>query len=128
MSKIIYVYAPAVQKCIHIRVTDAWLKKVKMALAIGCTLDGYCIDGSRIKRKNQKNISSGRNDTDAMFKGYDVFINKHSVWEFKKYTPEKRIHGVVSGRWSSPPTSLQQLPRGNKPKEIILDSISELGE
>lgn len=88
MSKIIYVYAPAVQKCIHIRVTDAWLKKVKMALAIGCTLDGYCIDGSRIKRKNQRNISSGRNDTDDMFKGYDVFLNKHSVWEFKKYVPK----------------------------------------
>ncbi|UZN24159.1 hypothetical protein [Klebsiella phage pKP-BM327-1.2] len=88
MSKIIYVYAPAVQKCIHIRVTDVWLKKVKMALAIGCTLDGYCIDGSRIKRKNQRNISSSRADTDEMFKGYDVFLNKNGVWEFKKYVPK----------------------------------------
>lgn len=88
MSKIIYVYAPAVQKCIHIRVTDAWLKKVKMALAIGITLDGYCIDGSRIKRKNQGNIASDRNDSDDMFKGFDVFLNKHGVWEFKKYAPK----------------------------------------
>lgn len=88
MSKIIYVYAPAVQKCIHIRTTDAWLKKVKMALAIGCTLDGYCIDGSRIKRKNQRNVSSTRNDTDDMFKGFDVFLNKNGVWEFKKYVPK----------------------------------------
>lgn len=107
MSKIIYVYAPAVQKCIHIRVTDAWLKKVKMALAIGCTLDGYCIEGSRIKRKNQRNISSTRGDTDDIFKGYDVFLNKHSVWEFKKH----RLHGVVSGRWSSNAGSLQNLPK-----------------
>lgn len=111
MSKIIYVYASAVQKCIHIRVTDAWLKKVKMALAIGCTLDGYYIDGSRIKRKNQKNIASDRNDTDAMFKGYDVFLNKHSVWEFKKYIPKQRFHGVVSGRWSSNAGSIQNLPK-----------------
>lgn len=88
MSKIIYVYAPDVQKCIHIRVTDAWLKKVKMALAIGCTLDGYCIDGSRIKRKNQRNIASDRKDTNDMFKGYNVFLNKHGVWEFKKYIPK----------------------------------------
>lgn len=93
MSKIIYVYAPDVQKCIHIRVTNAWLKKVKMALAIGCTLDGYCIDGycidgSRIKRKNQRNIASDRKDTDDMFKGYDVFLNKHGMWEFKKYVPK----------------------------------------
>jgi hypothetical protein len=88
MSKLIYVYAPAVQKCIHIHVTDAWLKKVKMALAIGCTLEGYCIDGSRIKRKNQRNIASDRNDTDDMFKGYDVFFNKHGAWEFKKYVPK----------------------------------------
>ena len=107
MSKIIYVYAPAVQKCIHIRVTDAWLKKVKMALAIGCTLDGYCIEGSRIKRKNQRNIASDRNDTDDMFKGYDVFLNKHGVWEFKKH----RLHGVVSGRWSSTAGGIQNLPR-----------------
>lgn len=88
MSKLIYVYAPAVQKCIHIRVTDAWLKKVKMALAIGCTLDGYCIDGSRIKRKNQRNISSTRADTDDMFMGFDVFLNKNGMWEFKKYVPK----------------------------------------
>lgn len=107
MSKVIYVYAPAVQKCIHIRVTDAWLKKVKMAIAIGCTLDGYCVDGSRIKRKNQRNISSSRADTDDMFKGYDVFLNKHSVWEFKKH----RLHGVVSGRWSSNAGSIQNLPK-----------------
>ena len=107
MSKVIYVYAPAVQKCIHIRVTDAWLKKVKMAIAIGCTLDGYCVDGSRIKRKNQRNISSSRADTDDMFKGYDVFLNKHGVWEFKKH----RLHGVVSGRWSSNAGSIQNLPK-----------------
>ncbi|MET6262589.1 hypothetical protein WID10_28220 [Klebsiella variicola] len=111
MSKIIYVYAPAVQKCIHIRVTDAWLKKVKMALAIGCTLDGYCIDGSRIKRKNQRNISSNRNAADELFKGYGVFLNKHSVWEFKKYVPKQRFHGVVSGRWSSSAGSIQNLPK-----------------
>lgn len=111
MSKIIYVYASAVQKCIHIRVTDAWLKKVKMALAIGCTLDGYCIDGSRIKRKNQRNISSSRADTDEMFEGYDVFLNKHGVWEFKKYVPKQRFHGVVSGRWSSNAGSIQNLPK-----------------
>lgn len=107
MSKLIYVYAPAVQKCIHIRTTDAWLKKVKMALAIGCTLDGYCIDGSRIKRKNQRNISSTRADTDDMFKGYDVFLNKHGVWEFKKH----RGIGIVSGRWSSNAGSIQNLPK-----------------
>ena len=111
MSKLFYVYAPAVQKCIHIRVTDAWLKKVKMALAIGCTLDGYCVDGSRIKRKNQRNISSTRADTDDMFKGYDVFLNKHSVWEFKKYVPKERFHSVVSGRWSSNVGSIQNLPK-----------------
>lgn len=110
MSKVIYVYAPAVQKCIHIRVTDAWLKKVKMAIAIGCTLDGYCIDGSRIKRKNQRNVSSIRNDADEMFKGYDVFLNKHCKWEFKKYVP-KVITGTVRGRWASAHTSLQQLPK-----------------
>lgn len=107
MSKIIYVYASAVQKCIHIRVTDAWLKKVKMALAIGCTLDGYCIDGSRIKRKNQRHTSTSRADTDDMFKGYDVFLNKHGVWEFKKH----RLHRVVSGRWSSNAGSIQNLPK-----------------
>ena len=84
MSKLIYVYASAVQKCIHIRVTDAWLKKVKMALAIGCTLEGYCIDGSRIKRKNQRNIASDRNDTDAMFKGYDVFLNNRKAMKLYK--------------------------------------------
>ena len=106
MSKIIYVYAPAVQKCIHIRTTDAWLKKVKMALAIGCTLDGYCIEGSRIKRKNQRNISSDRTDTDEMFIGYDVFLNKHGVWEFKKH----RLHGVVSRRWSMA-GGIQNLPK-----------------
>lgn len=88
MSKIIYVYAPAMQKCIHIRTTDAWLKKVKMALAIGCTLDGYCIDGSRIKRKNQKQIITYRSHADEMFMGYDVYFNKHGVWEFKKYVPK----------------------------------------
>lgn len=107
MSKLIYVYASAVQKCIHIRVTDAWLKKVKMALAIGCTLDGYCIDGSRIKRKNQRNISSSRADTDDMFKGYDVFLNKHSVWEFKK----QQLPSVVSGRWWSARSNTQNLPK-----------------
>ena len=107
MSKIIYVYAPAVQKCIHIRVTDAWLKKVKIALAIGCTLDGYCIDGSRIKRKNQRNIASDRGDTDDIFKGYDVFLNKHGVWEFKK----QQLHGVVSGRWWSARSNTQNLPK-----------------
>lgn len=107
MSKLIYVYASAVQKCIHIRVTDAWLKKVKMALAIGITLDGYCVDGSRIKRKNQRNISSTRADTDDMFKGYDVFLNKNGVWEFKKH----RLHGVVSGRWSSSAGSIQNFPK-----------------
>nr|DAH75876.1 MAG TPA: DNA polymerase A [Caudoviricetes sp.] len=107
MSKLIYVYASAVQKCIHIRVTDAWLKKVKMAIAIGITLDGYCIDGSRIKRKNQRNISSTRGDTDDMFKGYDVFLNKHGMWEFKKH----RLQGVVSGRWSSNTGSIQNLPK-----------------
>lgn len=106
MSKIIYVYASAVQKCIHIRVTDAWLKKVKMALAIGITLDGYCVEGSRIKRKNQRNISSTRADTDDMFKGYDVFLNKNGVWEFKK----QRLH-VVSGRWSSNVSFVQNLPK-----------------
>ena len=111
MSKLIYVYASAVQKCIHIRVTDTWLKKVKMVLAIGCTLDGYCIDGSRIKRKNQRNVASYRNDTDDMFKGYDVFLNKHGVWEFKKYVPKQISHGVVSGRWSSNAGSIQNLPR-----------------
>lgn len=107
MSKLIYVYAPAVQKCIHIRTTDAWLKKVKMALAIGITLDGYCVDGSRIKRKNQRNISSTRADTDDMFKGYDVFLNKNGVWKFKKH----RLHGVVSGRWSSSAGSIQNFPK-----------------
>lgn len=111
MSKIIYVYASAVKKCIHIRTTDAWLKKVKMALAIGVSLDGYCVDGSRIKRKNQRNIASDRNDTDELFKGYEVFLNKHCKWEFKKYVPKERLTGVVSGRWSSPPTSMQQLPK-----------------
>lgn len=111
MSKIIYVYAPAVQKCIHIRTTDAWLKKVKMALAIGCTLDGYSINGSRIKRKNQRHTSSNRSDSDEMFKGYDVFLNKHGVWEFKKYIPKQRFHGVVSGRWSSNAGSIQNLPK-----------------
>lgn len=111
MSKIIYVYASAVQKCIHIRVTDAWLKKVKMALAIGITLDGYCVDGSRIKRKNQRNMPSARPDSDDMFKGYDVFLNKHGVWEFKKYAPKQRFHGVVSGRWSSNAGSIQNLPK-----------------
>ena len=88
MSKIIYVYAPAMQKCIHIRVTDAWLKKVKMALAIGCTLDGYCVDGSRIKRKNQKHTSTNRGHADEMFMGFDVFLNKNGMWEFKKYIPK----------------------------------------
>ena len=107
MSKLIYVYGSAVQKCIHIRVTDAWLNKVKMALAIGCTLDGYCIDGSRIKRKNQRNISSSSADTDELFKGYCVFLNKHGVWEFKK----QRLHGVVSGRWGSAAGGIQNLPR-----------------
>lgn len=111
MSKIIYVYAPAVMKCIYIRVTDAWFKKVKMALAIGCTLDGYCIDGSRIKRKNQRHTSTSRSDTDDMFKGYDVFLNKHGAWEFKKYVPKQRFHGVVSGRWSSNAGSIQNLPK-----------------
>lgn len=111
MSKIIYVYAPAMQKCIHIRTTDAWLKKVKMALAIGCTLDGYCVDGSRIKRKNQTTISSTRGDTDDIFKGYDVFLNKHGVWGFKKYVPKQRSHGVVRGRWSSNAASIQNLPK-----------------
>lgn len=106
MSKLIYVYAPAVQKCIYIRVPDAWLKKVKMALAIGCTLDGYCIDGSRIKRKNQRNISSTRADTDDIFKGFDVFLNKNGVWEFKKH----RLHSVVSGRWSAS-GSIQNFPK-----------------
>ena len=113
MSKVIYVYALAVQKCIHIRVTDAWLKKVKMAIAIGCTLDGYCVDGSRIKRKNQKNISSNRNDTDDMFIGYDVFLNKHGVWEFKKYVPKTRDYGIVSGRWGSKLGGIQNLPKNN---------------
>ncbi|UZN24421.1 hypothetical protein [Klebsiella phage pKP-BM327-1.1] len=107
MSKLIYVYASAVQKCIHIRVTDAWLKKVKMALAIGITLDGYCIDGSRIKRKNQRNISSSRADTDDMFKGYDVFLNKHCVWEFKKH----RGINIINGHWSSNADSIQNLPK-----------------
>lgn len=111
MSKIIYVYAPAVKKCIHIRTTDVWLKKVKMALAIGVSLDGYCVDGSRIKRKNQRNVSSDHNDTDDMFKGYGVFLNKHGVWEFKKYVPKQRFHGVVSGRWSSNAGSIQNLPK-----------------
>ena len=111
MSKIIYVYAPAVQKCIHIRVTDAWLKKVKMAIAIGCTLDGYCIDGSRIKRKNQRNISSTRNDTDDIFKGYDVLLNKHGVWEFKKHIPTERLYGFYGGRWSSTAGSIQNLSK-----------------
>lgn len=110
MSKIIYVYAPAMQKCIHIRTTDAWLKKVKMALAIGCTLDGYCVYGSRIKSKNQRTISSNRSDSDEMFKGYDVFLNKHGMWEFKKYVSKQRIHGVVSGRWSAR-GGIQNLPR-----------------
>ena len=113
MSKLIYVYAPAMQKCIHIRVTDAWLKKVKMALAIGCTLDRYCVDGSRIKRKNQRHTSTSRSDTDDMFKGFDVFLNKHGAWEFKKYVPKQRFHGVVSGRWSSNAGSIQNLPRGS---------------
>lgn len=107
MSKLIYVYASAVQKCIHIRVTDAWLKKVKMALAIGITLDGYCVDGSRIKRKNQRNISSTRADTDDMFKGYDVFLNKNGVWEFKKH----RGINIINGRWSSNAGSIQNLPK-----------------
>lgn len=111
MSKIIYVYAPAVMKCIHIRTTDEWLKKVKMALAIGCTLDGYCVDGSRIKRKNQRHTSTSRSDTDDIFKGYDVFLNKHSVWEFKKYVPKQRLHSVVNGRWSSNAGSIQNLPK-----------------
>lgn len=111
MSKIIYVYAPAVMKCIHIRTTDAWLKKVKMALAIGITLDGYCVDGSRIKRKNQKHTSTSRADTDDMFKGYDVFLNKNGVWEFKKYVPKQRLHGVSKWRWSSNAGSIQNLPK-----------------
>lgn len=111
MSKIIYVYAPAMQKCIHIRVTDAWLKKVKMALAIGCTLDGYCVDGSRIKRKNQKHTSTNRGHADEMFMGFDVFLNKNGMWEFKKYIPKQRLHGVVSGRWSSNAGSIQNLPK-----------------
>lgn len=111
MSKIIYVYASAVQKCIHIRVTDAWLKKVKMALAIGITLDGYCIDGSRIKRKNQKHTSTNRGHADEMFMGFDVFLNKNGMWEFKKYVPKQRLHGVVSGRWSSNAGSIQNLPK-----------------
>lgn len=110
MSKLIYVYAPAVQKCIHIRTTDAWFKKVKMALAIGCTLDGYCIEGSRIKRKNQGNISSSRADTDEIFKGYDVFLNKQGMWEFKKYVPKERLQGIISGRWSMS-GGIQNLPR-----------------
>lgn len=110
MSKIIYVYAPAVMKCIHIRTTDTWLKKVKMALAIGCTLDGYCVDGSRIKRKNQRNIASTPGDTDDIFKGYGVFLNKHGVWEFKKYEPTGRLHGIVSGRWSAR-GGIQNLPK-----------------
>lgn len=111
MSKIIYVYAPAMQKCIHIRTTDAWLKKVKMALAIGCTLDGYCIDGARIKRKNQKHTSTNRGHADEMFMGFDVFLNKNGMWEFKKYVPKQRLHGVVSGRWSSNVGSIQNLPK-----------------
>lgn len=111
MSKIIYVYAPAMQKCIHIRVTDAWLKKVKMALAIGITLDGYCIDGSRIKRKNQKHTSTNRGHADEIFMGFDVFLNKNGMWEFKKYVPKERLHGVVSGRWSSNTGSIQNLPK-----------------
>ena len=123
MSKIIYVYAPAVKKCIHIRVSDAWIKKVKMALAIGCTLDGYCIEGARIKRKNQKNMSSIRNDADELFRGYDVFLNKHGKWEFKKYVPKERLHGVVSGRWQGSPTSPQQLPRGYNPTQVIKDDL-----
>lgn len=126
MSKIIYVYAPAVQKCIHIRVTDAWLKKIKMALAIGITLDGYCVDGSRIKRKNQRNIASDRNDTDDMFKGYDIFLNKHGVWEFKKYIPKVQKYGdSILGGFLKPEGTLI---RGYKPDEVIIDSMSELGE
>lgn len=110
MSKIIYVYAPAMQKCIHIRVTDAWLKKVKMALAIGCTLDGYCVDGSRIKRKNQKHTSTNRGHADEMFMGFDVFLNKNGMWEFKKYVPKQRLHGVVSGRCGAR-SGIQNLPK-----------------
>ena len=55
--------------------------------------------------------SSDRNDTDAMFKGYDVFLNKHGAWEFKKYVPKQIFHGVVSGRWSSNAGSIQNLPK-----------------
>lgn len=116
MSKIIYVYAPAVMKCIHIRTTDAWLKKVKMALTIGCTLDGYCIEGARIKRKNQRHTSTSRADTDDMFKGYDVFLNKHGVWEFKKYVPIVRKYGQ------------SVLGKPNSIYGINIDSMSELGE
>lgn len=126
MSKIIYVYAPAVMKCIHIRVTDAWLKKVKMALAIGCTLDGYCVDGSRIKRKNQRHTSTSRSDADNMFKGYDIFLNKNGVWEFKKYVPKSRKYGEgLLDRFITPASNSII---GYKPDEIIIDSISELGE
>lgn len=126
MSKIIYVYAPAVMKCIHIRTTDAWLKKVKMALAIGCTLDGYCVDGSRIKRKNQRNVASKRSDSDNMFKGYDVFLNKNGMWEFKKYIPKTRKYGEgLLDRYINP---ISNSITGYKPDEIIIDSISELKE
>ena len=113
MSKIIYVYASAVKKCVHIRVSDAWLKKVKMALAIGCTLDGYCIEGARIKRKNQRNVSSVRDDSDDLFKGYDIFLNKHGVWEFKKYIP-KPLYQRQLGKtlmWGAR-NGIQNLPRG----------------
>lgn len=122
MSKIIYVYATAVQKCVHLRVSDAWFKKVKMALAIGCTLDGYCIDGSRIKRKNQRNISSVRGDSDEIFKGYDIFLNKQGVWEFKKYNP-KALTGIGSGHWKSSPTAPQHLLSGYNPTQVIKDDL-----
>lgn len=120
MSKVIFVYAQAVGKCVHLRVTDAWYKKLKMALAIGCTLEGWCIDGVRVKRKNQEDKS--HNHCDDEFKGYAVVLNKHGVWEFKEYKP-KVLTGAISGRWQGSPTSPQQLPRGYNPTQVIKDDL-----
>lgn len=120
MSKVIFVYAQAVGKCVHLRVTDAWYKQLKMAKAIGVPLDGYPITGVRVKRKNQEDKS--HNHCDDEFKGHAVVLNKHGVWEFKEYKP-KVLTGVTSGRWQGSPTSPQQLPRGYNPTQVIKDDL-----
>ena len=120
MSKVIFVYAQAVGKCVHLRVTNAWYKQFKVAKAIGIHMHGYPIEGVRVKRKNQEDKS--RNHCDDEFTGWDVVLNKHGSWEFREYKP-KVLTGTIRSRWQGSPTSLQQLPRGYNPTQVIKDDL-----